>query len=169
MLEVLKRSCNRKYKHKKLFKNPDGSEIKSKTEFVDSQINHCKSKNTVIIRGIYLSKDHLPFDAIFYYNKKTNILITAKNLNSYSQYVGPREMAEDELNNLIKHGIVGKDSSRFKDISWVKPGMKAEQILRISNLRENGKITDEAMDSVEASKAFSELFSYPDSDSTQEL
>ena len=31
LLEFLKRSSKRKYKHRKFFKNPDGSDIKSKT------------------------------------------------------------------------------------------------------------------------------------------
>ena len=75
VLELLKKSVYRKYKHIKLFKNPDGSSIKSKQQFRDSQVNHCQSESTVIIHGIYLSKDHLPFDATFYYNKITGNLI----------------------------------------------------------------------------------------------
>ena len=90
-------------------------------------------------------------------------------MDGYTRYVGPRRPEEDELNNLIKHGIVGQDSKRFKDISWIKPGMTAKQILQISNLHQNGKLNDEAMDHVDASRAYSDLISYPDSDATQEL
>ena len=170
LVEVLKKSINRKFsRHKKLFRNPDGSRIRTKPQFADSQLNHLKSKSTVIIHGIYLSKDHLPFDALFYFNTETNLLITVKKLKGYTQYVGPRRMSVSETDILIKHGIVGKDSVRFQDMSWIRHGMKADEIVRMSNLRENGRITDEPMDSVDAARQFSDLMSYPDSDATQEL
>lgn len=157
-VQLLKKTVAKKYyKHRKEFKNPDNSPIISKAQFFDAQVRHFYDSKVVRIRGIYLSKDHDPFDWSFYLNPETNQLISVREQGEYGNYVGPRILGEAEADRLLKHGVVGQDQTRFKDISWIKHGMTAEDLMRHYNFSKKGKLNNDVMDSVEVGKQFSEI------------
>ena len=157
-VQLLKKTLAKKYsKHRKEFQNPDNSPIISKAQFFDAQVRHMNDSKVVRIRGIYLSKDHDPFDCSFYLNPETNQLISVREQGEYGNYVGPRILGEAEADRLLKHGVVGQDQARFKDISWIKHGMTAEDLMRHYNFSKKGKLNNDVMDSVEVAKQFSEI------------
>lgn len=77
--------------------------------------------------------------------------------DEYGNYVDPRILGEAEADRLLKHGIVGQDQARFKDISWIKHGMNAEDLMAHYNFSKKGKLTDDGMNSIEVAKQFSEM------------
>jgi hypothetical protein len=107
-VQFLKKTLAKKYtKHRKEFQNPDNSPIISKAQFFDAQVRHFQDSKVVRIRGIYLSKDHDPFDCSFYLNPETNQLISLREQDEYGNYFGPRILGEAEADRLLKHGVVG--------------------------------------------------------------
>jgi hypothetical protein len=155
---LLKKIIYKKYfKHRNEFKNPENSPIISKEQFFDSQVRHFKDPKVVRIRGIYLSKDHDPFDCDFYLKPETNQLISVRKQGEYGYYVGPRILGEDEADRLLKHGVVGQDQARFKDISWIKHGMTPEDLMTHYNFYKKGKLNNDLMDSVEVAKKFADM------------
>ena len=157
-VQLLKKTISKKYyKHRKEFQNPDNSTITSKDQFFDAQVRHFQDSKVVRIGGIYLSKDHDPFDYSFYLNLETNQLISVREHGEYGNYAGPRILGEAEADRLLKHGVVGQDQARFKDISWIKHGMTAEDLMTHYNFSKKGKLNDDVMDSVEVAKQFSDI------------
>ena len=73
----------------------------------------------------------------FYLNPETNQLISVREHGEYATYVGPRRLDDDEKNRLLKHGVVGQDQARFNDISWIKHGMTAEDVMTNYNFCNN--------------------------------
>ena len=72
-VQLLKKTIYKKYpKHRDEFKNPDNSPLISKEQFFDSQVRHLKDPKVVRICGIYLSKDHDPFECDLYLQSDTN-------------------------------------------------------------------------------------------------
>ena len=54
------------------------SVILSKKQFFDLQVRYRQDLRVVHIRGIYLSKDHDPFEYDFYLKPETNQLISVR-------------------------------------------------------------------------------------------
>lgn len=155
---MLKKIIYKKFfKHRNEFKNPENSPILSKEQFFDSQVRHFKNPKFVHIRGIYLLKDHDPFDLDFYLKPETNQLISVREQGEYGNYVGPRTLGEDEVDRLLKHGVVGQDQARFKDNFWIKHGMTTEDLMTHYNFYKKGKLNDDVIDSVEVAKQFADI------------
>jgi hypothetical protein len=152
-----KKSVYKKYKHRTKFTNPDNSPISNKPEFLKSQIGHFDKSEVVRIRAVYLSKDHDPFDCSVDLNPKTNQAITVREYVGYGVYVGPRILRKSEVERLLKHGVISHDQARFEDVSWIKHGMTAKDIMTHYNFSKKGKLNDDVMDSVEVAKQFSEI------------
>jgi hypothetical protein len=58
----------------------------------------------------------------------------------YGNSVGPRIFGEDKADRLLKHGVVGQDQARFKDISWIKHGIYRKSDGKIEILAKSGKV-----------------------------
>ena len=140
--DIKKRQIHAKYKHKNLFRNPDGPNVETFTKFRDSQVNFLKNKdnNTYVSDCILLDKNIAPKNVVYVVNDITRnfiILERTKSWNHETQYmetspvldfIGPRRLNENQYEKFQRQGIVGSDN---RYISKVKHGMRAKEFIKI--------------------------------------
>ena len=153
-IQLRKRQIDKKYKHKSEFKNSDGTKITSRPQFLQSQIEHLTSPDSYYTKGILLSEHHDPIDCGLIINDKTRQAIVVK---EDGDYVGPRSLRINQYERFKRYGVIGSDSKRFEDVSFIQHGMNAKDVMEHYNFSNNGKFNDEVMDSVEYAQKFADM------------
>lgn len=153
-VQIRQKQLNKKYKHRPLFKNPDGSKIESRPQFLKSQVDHLQNPNNYYSKGVLISKDDNPVDCGLIINDETRHVIIVK---LDGDYVAPRQLRTNQYNNFKRHGVIGSDPEKFPDISFIKHGMNAKTLLEHYNFSKHGKITEKPMDSVDIARKFGEI------------
>jgi len=127
-VEWPKKQVYRKYKHRNEYKNPDGSPIKTKTEFREAQIRLVQDSDTYVSKAIQISKDHEPRDCYLFIDDINRQVVQANPSGNSLKYVSTRTFSKEEYERFKRHGIIGEDWERLKDISFMRHGMSAQDV-----------------------------------------
>lgn len=128
-----KKQVYKKYKHRKEYKNPYGSPIKNKIEFRDAQIRLIQDSNIYVSKAIQISKDHDPRDCYLFIDDISRQVIQANPTGDSLEYVSTRTFSIEDYQRFKRHGVIGEDWDRLEDISFMRHGMSAQDVLNHMN------------------------------------
>lgn len=140
--DIGKRQIFKKWKHRPLFENLDGSPIETYNEFRDSQVKFLENdkESKYVSDCMLLGQNAEPKDAVCVVDDQTQqclVLGKTKQLNSETkameespilEYIGPRTLSNNQYERFKRYGIIGSDG---EDISSAKHGMRAEELIKI--------------------------------------
>ena len=132
-INFTKKQIYKKYKHRKEYKNEDGSDISSKPEFRDSQIRHVKDSKTYVSKAIQILKDHDPQDCYLFIHDERRQVVQANPDGDSLNYVSTRTFSEADYERFKRHGVIGEDWERLPDVSFMRHGMNAQDVLNHMN------------------------------------
>lgn len=132
-LDFTKKQIYKKYKHRFEYKNSDGSDISSKREFRDAQIRLVQDPNIYVSKAIHISKDHNPKDCYLFINDTTRQVVQANPNGDSFTYVSTRTFSIEDYERFKRHGVIGEDWDRLNDISFLRHGMSAQDIINHMN------------------------------------
>ena len=129
--DFTKKQIYKKCKHRFEYKNSDGSDITSKREFRNAQICLVQDTTICVSKAIHISKDHNPKDCYLFIDDTTRQVVQTNPNGDSLTYT--RTFAIEEYERFKCHGVVGEDWDRLNDISFMRHGMSAQDIINHMN------------------------------------
>lgn len=132
-MNFTKKQIYRKYKHRFEYSNPDGSPIANKREFRQAQIRLVQNSDTYVSKAIHISKDHDPQDCYLFIDDVTRQVVQANPNGDSLNYLSTRTFSKTEYEQFKRHGVIGEDWDRLKDVSFMRHGMSARDVINHMN------------------------------------
>jgi len=132
-MNFTKKQTYKKYKHRFEYSNPDGSPIANKKEFREAQIRLVQDSDTYVSKAIHISKDHNPQDCYLFINDATRQVVQANPDGDSLNYVSTRTFSKTEYDLFKRHGVIGEDWYRLKDVSFMRHGMSPQDVINHIN------------------------------------
>ena len=117
--------------------NPDGTPIKDKIQFRATQLRVVKDSDSYVSKAIHISKNHDPRDCYLFINDITRQVIQAYPIGDSLKYVSTRTFSPEEYDRFKRHDVIGEDWTRLPDISFMKHGMNAQDVINHMNNNAN--------------------------------
>lgn len=99
-VEWPKKQVYKKYKHRGEFTNPDGSPIKSKSEFRDAQVRLVQNPDTYVSKAIHISKDHDPQECYLFIDDATRQIVQTNPNGDSLRYITTRTYERFKLGRI---------------------------------------------------------------------
>lgn len=132
-VKFTKKQIYKKYKHRFEYSNPDGSPISNKKEFRDAQIRLVQDPNSYVSKAIHISKDHDPRSCYLFINDSTKQVVQVNPDGDSLNYVSTRTFSKVEYDRFKRHGVIGEDWDRLKDVSFMRHGMTTQDVIDYIN------------------------------------